>query len=113
MSTSGWDAVTVADALDALAKVPAWQLSSPRWDQVGVILDRMTAALAAGDAPAVRDAVIDLELSGPLRIEPVGARPRTGMPDQVVERRDKLVHTLSKEQPPLASKDSRDAERPR
>jgi CATRA-associated small protein len=106
---AGWDADTVADALDVLAEVPSWELSPQRWDQVGVILDRMDAAFAGHHAQDLRDAVADLALNGPTRIERIGSNVRTGEPDQVVTRRIPLVHALSKEQPD--PKDARGAER--
>lgn len=106
---AGWDADTIADALDVLAAVPAWELSPQRWDRVRLILDRMAAVITGGDAQDLRDAVAELQLSGPRRIRRVGSDVRTGVPDQVVQRVDKLVHALT----PPGPKDSRDAERPR
>lgn len=109
---SGWDADTLADALDVLAEVPAWKLSPQRWDQVLAVLDRMAAAFRGGDAQELRDAVADLELSGPTRIQRVGTKETTGTPDQVVGRLGALVHSLGTQQRTAsATKDAHGADR--
>lgn len=113
---TGWDADTVADVLGVLADLPEWRLSPQRWDQVSLILDLMDAAVARGDAEELRDAVAELALRGPTRILRIGTSSSTGAPDQVLERRNKLVHVLAKERPPAPApgpKGSRGDERPR
>jgi hypothetical protein len=93
-----WDAETVDDALDVLQDLVLWELAPQRWEQVGEILERITAALAARDADDLREAVADLELSGPVRALRIGSASTGGIPEPVFDRRNTLVHSLSNEQ---------------
>jgi hypothetical protein len=102
---AGWDADTVADALYVLDEMPDWRLAPPRWKRVLLILDRLSGALARADAEQIRDAVADLELSGPTRIQQIGTADRTGVPDLVLERRNTLVHTLAPALEPRGPRD--------
>ncbi len=92
-----WDAETVGDALDVLQEIVLWELLPERWEQVGRILDRITAALAANDVEDLRDAVADLELTGPVRALRIGGTGERGIPEPVLERRNTLVHALTEE----------------
>ena len=92
-----WDAETVGDALDLLQDLVLWELVPGRWEQVGAILDRITAALTTHDAEQLRDAVADLELSGPVRALRIGSTGERGIPEPVLDRRNTLVHTLAEE----------------
>jgi hypothetical protein len=87
------DAETVADALALLRAVPQWRLPGPRWEQVRLHLDRIAAGLARDDAAEVAEAVADLRLCAPTRIEPITAR--AGAPDEVLDRIAPLVHSLA------------------
>jgi len=91
---TGWDAETIDDALEKLQDLVLWQLAPQRWDQVDRILGRMAAAMAAGDEDEMREAVADLELSGPTRILRIGSASEDGIPEPVLERRNTLVYSL-------------------
>jgi hypothetical protein len=95
-----WDAETVGDALDVLQDLVLWELAPPRWAQVERILDRIATALAARDAEDLRDAIADLELSGPVRALLIGRDGMGGIPEPVLDRRNELVHALTREQSP-------------
>jgi hypothetical protein len=93
-----WDAETLGDALDVLQDLVLWELVPQRWEQVEQLLDRMQVAIASRDAGDLRDAVADLELSGPVRVSLIGSTPIRGIPEPVLERRNSLVHALTLEQ---------------
>lgn len=99
----GLDRETVDDALDVLQDIVLWELTGPRWQQVEQILERIGTALAVGDPAALRDAVADLELSGPTRTLRIGGTGTRGIPEPVFDRRNTLVHSLGQEQakPPV------------
>jgi hypothetical protein len=92
-----WDAETVDDALDVLQDLVLWELVPERWARVDSIIDRITVALAARDAGDLRDAVADLELSGPIRALRIGSTGERGIPEPVLDRRNSLVHALTAE----------------
>lgn len=91
------DTETVADALDVLRALPEWRLPAGRWKQVRGHLDRIAAGLGRGDAAEVADAVADLRLCAPTRIDPI--KGRTGAPDEVLDRIAPLVHSLTPPRP--------------
>ena len=92
-----WDTETVGDALDVARDLVLWELGSEQWERVGVILDRIGAALATGDPGGFSDALVELELSAPGRIVRIGSRAGRGIPEPVLERRNTLVHALTRE----------------
>ena len=87
------DTETAADALDVLRRLPEWRLPAARWEQVRGHLDRIAAGLGRGDDAEVAEAVADLRLCAPTRIEPI--KGRTGAPDEVLDRIAPLVHSLT------------------
>jgi hypothetical protein len=93
----GLDRETVDDALDVLQDIVLWELTAPRWEQVGQILDRLGAAIAVADREGLRAAVADLELSGPTRALRIGGTGTRGIPEPVFDRRNNLVHSLGQE----------------
>lgn len=108
------DEDAAVDALDVLAEMPGWRLTPERWEQVLLLLDRMDAAFRAADVRELRDSIADLEISGPTRIDRVGSRVVTGIPDQVAGRRMPLMHALGREKPPApAPKDAGGTDRRR
>lgn len=96
-SPEDWDAETVGDALDVLQDLVLWELGPERWQQVDAILGRITSALATRDIEDLRDAVADLELSGPVRALRIGSTSERGIPEPVLERRNTLVYALTEE----------------
>lgn len=98
MDPSDLDAETVGDALDVLQDLVLWELAPERWEHVGVVLGHITTALAGREAEALRDAVADLELSGPVRALRIGSADEHGIPEPVLELRNTLVHRLTREQ---------------
>lgn len=99
VSRDDLDAETVADALDVLADVPEWELAPARWDRVREIMDRLIAAIRAGDLTGCRDAIADLELSGPVRLLRIGSVEATGIPQPVLDLRNTLVRSLRPDRP--------------
>jgi CATRA-associated small protein len=85
----------VLDALDALDYMADWEMTTDLWEQVAEILRRIETAFADGDRRALREAAADLELCNPSRVVPIGAKPPTGIPQPLLERRNTLVHRLT------------------
>lgn len=107
-----WDDETVQDAIDVLQDLVLWELTAQRWEHAARILDRIAAALSARDVEELRDAVAELELSGPVRLSRIGSALKTGIPQPVFDRRNTLVHALTAEQP-MQPEDDRGRQKPR
>lgn len=88
------DAEATADALDVLEDLPEWELAPARWERVRDILDSLEAALRARDREAAQEAIADLELSGPVRVTRIGTKPTVPAPEEVRDRRNRLVHSI-------------------
>ncbi|MBB5829046.1 CATRA system-associated protein [Micromonospora carbonacea] len=93
--SEGWDAETIGDALDLLQDMVLWELVPERWEHIEILLSRLEVALATGEADEVRDVVVELELSGPVRAHRIGSAEKGGMPEPVLDRRNTLVHSLT------------------
>jgi hypothetical protein len=89
-----------ADALDVLQDVVQWRLTAARWATVRGALDAMRAAYDAGDADALREAVYDLELAGPVRANSLGGEEIGEPPAPVYDVANSLRHDLSGEGAP-------------
>ena len=103
------DAETREDALDVLGDLLHWQLPPARWQQVASVLTELEIAWRARDAAAVREAVADLELSGPVRATRIGSAPTGASPD-VKDRIDALVHSLGGRSEPAPERTPEDAD---
>src|SRR5215218_4313833 len=82
------------DALDVLADALEWQLQPARWRFVEEALNALKAARRAGDVEAIRAAIYQLELAGPVRAIGVGDTPLVDAPKDVREEINELIHTL-------------------
>ncbi|TQS43153.1 CATRA system-associated protein [Cryptosporangium phraense] len=89
------DEETIDDALDVLEYLSEWRLAPQRWESVQAILDRMDIALRTADGPALRRAVAELELSGPVRANRIGTAEIITAPSRIVDRQNTLVHVLT------------------
>lgn len=94
------DAETVDDALHVLDDLATWEQAPHRWENVLLILERMATALDAGDHEELRDAIADLDLSAPIRIDRIGSGKATAAPEPVRDLRNTLVHKLTQERSP-------------
>lgn len=83
-----------ADALDVLVDTLQWRLTEPRWVAIRAAVDALAAAVRAGDVEAVRAAVADLELLGPVRATPIGHEPLVPAPDPVRDEINELVRAM-------------------
>ncbi|BCJ41109.1 hypothetical protein GCM10010168_45930 [Actinoplanes ianthinogenes] len=91
-----WDTESVTQALDALSDLVLWELTPQRWEQVAEVLHQIETALDTHDLDDLRDATSALELYGPYRKIPrIGSAGAAGIPPQVLERRNELVHRLT------------------
>lgn len=98
------DTDTIADALDVLESLPRWRLPAPRWEQVRLHLDRIAAGLDRADDAGLAEAVADLRLCAPTRIDPI--KGKSGAPDEILDRVAPLVHSLKQPRPlPKPEKD--------
>ena len=95
------------EAFDVLADVESWQLTPDRWEQVAGSLRRMARALAAGDSEALADALAEVQDTAGSRIVRIGSRPPTGVPDQVLDLRNELVHSLGRRRSGVERPDAR------
>ncbi|MEU6021934.1 CATRA system-associated protein [Micromonospora sp. NPDC047134] len=93
-----WDAETVDDALHVLQDIVLWELIPERWEHIGSLLSRLSATLDTGEVDQAREALIELELSGPVRANRIGQTETKGIPEPLLERRNTLVHRLTAEQ---------------
>lgn len=81
-----------AEARDVLSDALQWQLAETRWLAIQQILVAMEAALAGDDIDALAVATADLELAGPLRLNPIG--PAVGPTGSTRDLLNKLVYSL-------------------
>ncbi|RKS74311.1 hypothetical protein BZB76_2822 [Actinomadura pelletieri DSM 43383] len=89
-----WDEVLL-EARTIVQEMLDWRLAPARWDSTVQILDVLAEAAETKDLATVRQAVVDLELHGPIRITRIGATPVVPAPPPVRERVNHLVHRLS------------------
>jgi hypothetical protein len=82
------------DALAVLQDALEWRLTGPRWAAVAEAVEAVTSALRTGDVEALRAAVYDLELAGPVRATGFGDTPVVDAPEPVREEINELIHTL-------------------
>ena len=85
------DATLRADALDVLQDVVRWRLTAARWATVCGALDAMRVAYDAGDVDALREAVYDLELAGPVRANSLAGEEVGEPPAPRVRRREQAA----------------------
>ena len=89
-----------SEALEILGSVLTWHMPRQQWTYAGQAVDALTAAVAAGDLPAVVAAIADLELLGPVRLVRIGEsdedEPQTP-PEPVRDRINRLIHDLAQE----------------
>lgn len=98
--TSRLDASLLADAFDVLQDVVRWRLTAARWATVCSALDAMRAAYDAGDVDALREAVYDLELAGPVRANSLAGDEVGEPPAPVYDVANRLQYDLSGEEAP-------------
>jgi CATRA-associated small protein len=87
-------------ALEVLDDVLRWHLPPARWDDVEPAVQAVAQAVEDGDAAALRRAVDELALHGPVRGFSADAPPRPSARERVRERVNKLIHTLGGTRPP-------------
>ncbi|WP_431981481.1 CATRA system-associated protein [Streptomyces qinglanensis] len=74
--------------------VSGWQLPDTDWQRLDGPVDALTAAGADSDVPALRRALVQLQLAAPDRITPVTRSAVVSAPPRLRERVNHLVHTL-------------------
>jgi hypothetical protein len=82
------------DAVSVLENVLGWELAPARWDRLAETIDIAGAAEAAGDLNALREATIQLELSGPVWVIRIGSPSTVPPPPPLRERVTDLIHSL-------------------
>ncbi|MEU7893115.1 CATRA system-associated protein [Nonomuraea sp. NPDC049152] len=83
-----------------LRAIAGYRLSEARWARVDRALTAMEEALQAGARDRVTRAVQDLALIGPVRISTrYGDPPRVPASEETRERLNRLIFTLSEEEP--------------
>jgi hypothetical protein len=82
------------DAVDVLRDALAWRLPPARWAAVAAAVDALSVAVRTGDMEAVRAAVAELELAGPVRAISFGETPVVEAPAPVREEINALVCAL-------------------
>lgn len=91
-----WDDETVQDAVAVLQQVIMWEHTPRKWALVDSAVQALADAFETGDAEAVRAAVATLDRLGPARILRIGSSTATGIPAPVLDRRNTLVHRLTR-----------------
>lgn len=81
-------------ALDVLRDALLWRLTEARWGAVAEAVGALAASLRSRDVAAVRNAVYDLELVGPLRATGIGDDCTVPAPEPVLEEINELIHTV-------------------
>ncbi|MFG3662344.1 CATRA system-associated protein [Streptomyces sp. NPDC047706] len=74
--------------------VSRWQLPETDWQRLDGPVDALTATGADTDVPALRRALVQLQLAAPDRITPVTRTAVVCAPTRLRERVNHLVHTL-------------------
>lgn len=82
------------EAATVLENVLRWELAQTRWDRLAETVDIAVTAEAAGDLNALRQATIQLELSGPVRVIRIGSPSTMPPPRPLRERVADLIHSL-------------------
>lgn len=96
------DDETKDNAVEVLGDLLQWHMTTNRWDLMSSAIDDLSEALGGRTAPAVREALIEIELLGPVRARRIGEEPRTPAPAVLRDRVNRLVHSLGPEtNPPL------------
>jgi hypothetical protein len=89
-----------AEAAELLADVLDWRLPANRWAEVGQLVSVLAAASAEDSAVALREAMMELELAGPVRVTRIGAADEAQQgppPEPVRERVNRLIYALGTE----------------
>ena len=82
------------DVLDVLEDLLSWRLAPARWERVEHGITAVERALAGRDPTALREAVAELDLAGPVRTPRIGSVPEDEPPPHVRDRAITLVHSL-------------------
>lgn len=88
-----------ADALDVLWEAVEWRLTGRLWSSVEAVVAALTGAWRSGDIVALRAAVYELELAGPVRATAIGDTPIVEPPDPVREEINELIFALDGGEP--------------
>lgn len=97
-----------ADA-QLLEDVRSWQTTEAGWNKIREVLGMLTTAVADGDTTAARKAFTWLKTCSPVRVvrEPnpdmADSPPSGGLPQDIGETVNQLVHTLGLSPPPHRS----------
>jgi hypothetical protein len=83
-----------ADALEVLEYILKLELTPARWERLAGLIEAAIDAEAAGDTHGLRQATVELELAGPVRVIRIGDTPAVPPPPKVRERVNYLVHEL-------------------
>ncbi|MGW0239872.1 CATRA system-associated protein [Micromonospora chalcea] len=83
------------DLRDVLDDMDEWRLDPTAWAHVDTLLGRVEAALSAGKAVAIREAVADLELSGPTRAKSADSGATGRQPPKTRDKLASLKDTLN------------------
>lgn len=82
-------------ALDITSDVRNWRQA--QWTRVARAFETLTDALAADDPTALENALLELELAGPVRVRIKLGDEQDGVPEPVRDRADRLLHLLGGE----------------
>lgn len=84
-----------AYVLECLQDMEEWRVPESRWRQISLALDRLSDALASGEAQALRSAVDDIEYYGAVRARNELGPKCVDADDSTKELRAALVVELS------------------
>lgn len=89
----------MTDALEVLTEVPGWSLPLAQWKHISKIVGSIEVAAGKADLAALRNATADLLVVSPVRITRIGAEPKVPPPGRIRERVNRLIYSLTGQQP--------------
>ncbi len=93
--SKGADPGTRGAAIEVLEYIVQLEMTPARWERLTELIDIAIQAATAGDRDGLRQATVELELAGPVRITRIGDSPSVPPPQGVRERVNHLIHALS------------------
>jgi hypothetical protein len=97
--------LVIDEAIDVLRDALKWVKTPAQWTTVDTIIDAMTDAVRRRDLVALRQATIDLEISGPTRLIPkdppvdTGAKPALQRINHLIDDLDQAKSTKKPKDP--------------
>jgi hypothetical protein len=93
-AADGLDRDTLLEAAEVQAELLTWRRSEQEWASVAGMVDRLAAAVTAGDRRAARLALLSLAQLSAMRTGRIGDPGQAAPPETVVEKATLLQYAL-------------------